>query len=185
MAKNKSFIDNLENFSDSVVKAIYSDAFMKSVENLWFMKMLVNSSFVKWVQSFWKWWFKSVFVFFWWFSIVVWLIGCVAFIVSLIISMLSFSFFVIFSNIVNFLLCFACIIYWIWTIKFKKRFPFITLLTLLLSIISYTLWAFQPIFGVSYFQLYPVWVIISIAILILLSAVSYAVVLKNKNLFVN
>ena len=169
-----------ENFSDSIVNMFYSDSLVKKIESLDFMKSLIDSAFIKAINDFWKGWFKQVFVFFWYLSVIFWVIS---FLMDL--SYL-FSIFWYFNSIITTILwiwfSFLAVIWGIWMIKFKKRFPFIMLVTFIYKIIYFI--SLNFFYSSMYYYTWGM-SIGSIVISTLLFVIWYALILKNKDLFKN
>ncbi len=170
------FISKWEKISDKIVSLFYVEAFVKSVENIEFIKMLVWSTFIKSINDFWKWWFKQVFVFLWYLSIIFWLIG----LISNIRYLLDFLWYIrwMIPVILQMIMFVVLIITWFWMIKFKKWYSFVVLVWYVWQIITvfsspvYSFWYG----GISIFSLL-IWLAIFL--------VWYALIIKNKELFKN
>jgi hypothetical protein len=174
----ESFMGTWEGFSDKFVAIFYNESLVKSIENLDFMKKLMNSSFIKALQDFWKGWFKQVFIFLWYLAIIFWLISIVLYILDLFDSFRYFRWMI--SIILSISMSFLSVITWFWMIKFKKRFPFMALISYIGQIIVYVV--FNP-YGHMYYSRGS-----SIGYIIfsfLFFIIWYALILKNKDLFKN
>ena len=184
MSKEKDTLNDVtqksENFSDKIVGMFYSESCVKKIESLDFMKSLIESSFIKGINDFWKGWFKQVFVFLGYLSVIFWVI---AFLMDL---KYLFGIFWYLNWVISVVLWMGFsilwIISWIWMIKFKKRFPFVTLVTFVYQII-YSL-ALNLFFSSIYY--YNWWMSFwSMIISTLIFVIWFAIILKNKDLFKN
>ncbi len=187
MEENKKvseITDKLWNICDAIVKPIYSENLVKKVEELPFMKSLMESGFVKAIEDFWKWWFKWVFVFFWWLAIILWPIAMIMFIFE--ITKYSSVPYLIY-NILQIVASFLTFLLWVSMVKFKKYYPFLVIISLIMNIINYL---FMAYINVAYNPLITFWAvivstIIGLAIGLGLFAVAFAIILRNKSLFKN
>jgi len=184
MPKEKDTLNDVtkksENFSDKIVGMFYSESLVKKIESLDFMKSLIESSFVKGINDFWKGWFKQVFVFLGYLSVIFWVI---AFLMDLKMLFGNFRYFN--SSIIVILwmmFSFLAVIGGIWMIKFKKRYPFVVLVTFIYQIIYFTVLNF--FFSFMYYYVWWMW-FGTMIISALLFVIWYAILLKNKDLFKN
>ncbi len=184
MGKENDTLNNVtnksESVSDNIVGMFYSESLVKKIESLDFMKSLIESGFIKGLNDFWKGWFKQVFIVFWYLSIIFWLLG---FLMDL---KLLFGTFRYFNSTISVVLwmgfSFLAVISWIWMIKFKKRYPFIVLITFIYQII-YTI-SLNFFFSSMYY--YTGWTGIgSLIIWAVFFVIWFALILKNKDLFKN
>lgn len=172
-----------ETISDNIVWKIYNKWLVEKIESLDFIKTLVKSSFIKAIQGFWEGWFKQIFVFFWYVSIIFWAISVLIGIVWL-FNVLSSIWFLI-SALVWICLSLISIIVWFWMVKFKQWYPFVVLIQwaayLLSTVVSFIVMN-------SYYR-WLVWVwslsglLVNIWIFLAIYTVFFALVLKNKELF--
>lgn len=170
------FISKWEKISDKIVSLFYVEAFVKSVENIEFIKILVWSTFIKSLNDFWKWWFKQVFVFLWYLSIIFWLIG----LISNIKYLLDFLWYVrwMIPVVLQMIMFVVLIITWFWMIKFKKWYSFVVLV--------WYVWQIITVFTSPVFSFWYGWVsIFSLLIWLAIFLVWYALIIKNKELFKN
>ncbi len=187
-------LDNAMNVLDEkvsmVVEKIYNENLVSSIENLEFMKKLVNSGFIKAINDFGKGWFKQVFVILWYIWIVMWAFTVITSILSLFKFYNAHRYYILFYllTIVSSILY---LVWWVGMVKFKKWYPFVVILSLLvnLSIQILSAFALKIIWGSAYYG----WAInvaygsllVSIAIGLWLWAIAFALILKNKALFKN
>ncbi len=167
---------------------------IKKIESQYLMKSLIDSAFIKWLNDFWKWWFKWVFIFFWYLLIIFWLLG-VLMDIRLIFRMFRFfdsNVFLelwgqfLYSSITNVLwmfYSFLAIISWIWMIKLKKWYPFMVLVTFIYKIIY--IFCLNFFFARMYFDYWWWMWFRSIIIWAIFFIIWYALILKNKDLFKN
>lgn len=184
MSKEKDTLNDVtnksENFSDKVVGMFYSEALVNKIESMDFMKNLINSSFIKGINDFWKGWFIKVFVFFWYLSVIFWVIWL------LMDLKMLFGNFRFFNSTILVILwmvfSFLAVIWGIWMIKFKKRYPFVVLVSFIYQIIYSIVLNF--FFTSMYYHVWwmGIW---SMIISALLFVIWYAILLKNKDLFKN
>lgn len=168
-----------EKISDNFVSIFYSESLVKSIENLEFMKSLINSSFIKWLNDFWKGWFKQVFVFFWYLAIIFWLISVVLDVLNL-FDMFRYVRWLI-SIALQIVMALLTVITWFWMIKFKKWYPFIVIVSYVWQVIvtlAFPIYAYGYWFGRGSSIGY-------IVFSLLLFIIWYALILKNKELFKN
>lgn len=184
MPKEKDTLNDVtqksENFSDKIVGMFYSESFVKKIESLDFMKSLIESSFIKGINDFWKGWFIKVFVFLGYLSVIFWVIG---FLMDLKMLFGTFRYFNSSITVILWMVfSFLAVIWGIWMIKFKKRYPFVVLITFIYQII-YTI-CLNFFFSTMYYYSWWMW-IWSMIISAVLFVIWYAILLKNKDLFKN
>lgn len=173
-----AFLDKGEKLSDNIVSTFYNDSLVKKIESMEFMKKLINSSFIGAIQDFWKWWFKQVFVFFWYLAIIFWLISLLIDVIDLFGSFRYFRW--LLSIILWIVVSWLTVVIWFWMIKFKKWFPFLSLVLYVFQILAYLV--FNP-YGSMYYSRWDSvgYIIFSVLFFI----VWYALILKNKEMFNN
>jgi hypothetical protein len=159
------------------VSLFYNESLVKSIESLDFMKKLIKSSFITWLQNFWKGWFKQVFIFFGYVSIIFWLVSIVIWVFDL----LDYRYFRwLVSVILSLVMAIISVVSWFWMIKFKVRYPFIVLLSfvwqVIVALIPNQYWYMYYSRGSS------IWTIL---FSLLFFMIWYALILKNKELFIN
>ncbi len=174
-----NFIQKWEKLSDNLVKGFYNESLVKKIESLDFMKSLIGSSFLQAIQSFWKWWFKQVFIFFWYLAIIFWILGALMQIFSIFNSFVYIKW--LLFDILSIGMSLLVIIIWFWMIRFKTWYPFIVIISFFYQIIFSI---FSSLYASIYY--YPlsslIWYII---ISCLFFIVWFALILKNKELFHN
>ena len=183
MANKKISFDKImtkwECISDKIVSVFLTDKLVNKVESLDFMKKLVKSSFINSLQKFWKGWFKQIFIIWGYLSIIFGLITILGGFFSLLrLYMIPAT-----ISIISWLII---LVMWFWAIKFKKWYPFVTLIQWLIYLILLLLSYFINSFYVSGpFSLRPsfVWLFINIIVFLAIFIVYYALILKNKWLF--
>jgi hypothetical protein len=145
-----------------------------------FMKSLIESSFIKGINDFWKGWFIKVFVFLWYLSVIFWIIW---FLMDLKMLFGTFRYFNSSITVILWMVfSFLAVLGWIWMIKFKKRYPFVVLVTFVYQIIY--LIALNFFFTSMYY--YTWWMGVgSMIISAWLFVIWFAIILKNKDLFKN
>lgn len=169
-----------ENISDKIVWMFYSESLVKKIESLDFMKSLIDSAFIKWLNDFWKGWFIKVFVFFWYLSILFWLLG---FLMDIKLLFGSFRYFNSAVSVVLWMwFSFLAVIWGIWMIKFKKRYPFVVLITFIYQIIYII--SLNFFYSSIYYYVWGRW-IWSVVIWAIFFVIWFALILKNKDLFKN
>lgn len=177
------FIKSLESFSDSVIKPIYSEVIMQKFDNSGILKWFANSWFINALQNFWKGWFKKVFVIFGWLIIVLGLFNAIMYALILI-----FTFYL--QSLIAILLWILSVIVWVWIVRFKKWYWFIVIVSFVLGLINliYSYFAYPSVmrFFFSWWQMLSLYTfIVSFLFSILFFIIHYALIIKNKELFVN
>lgn len=173
-----TFLSKWEKLSDSIVALFYNETLVNKVESLDFMKKLINSSFIASLQDFWKWWFKSIFIFFWYLAIVFWLLS---FVIEIFDLFGSFRYYRWLLSIILWMgMSILFVINWFWMIKFKSRYPFVFLITYIYKVLFYL------IFDNYWYMYYWAWSSVGYLLFSLLFFILwYALILKNKELFKN
>lgn len=173
-----AFMGKGEKMSDNVVSIFYNESLVKSIESIDFMKKLIESAFIKWLNDFWKWWFKQVFIFFGYLAIIFWLISIVLDVFNLLDSFWYLRGLI--GVILSILMSILTVITWFWMIKFKKWYPFIVLLSYIGQIIVSVV--FNPYGYMYYSRGSTIWYVV---FSLLFFVVWFALILKNKELFKN
>lgn len=176
--ETNGFMDTLEKSSDNIVDMFYNESLVKSIESQDFIESLVKSSFIWKLQDFWKGWFKQVFVFFGYLSVI---FGIISLLMNL-VSMFGYMMYImgILYVVLWIGMSILSVIVWVWMIKFKKRYPFMVLFCFAYQMIYYII--FSSYWTMVYYPWgSPVWYVV---VWIFFFIVFYALVLKNKDLFV-
>lgn len=187
-------LDNAMNVLDEKVSMIvdkfYNEALVTKIENLDFMKKLVASGFIQAINDFGKGWFKQVFIILGYIGIV---FGAFTVITSLITLSKTFSihwYYVLYS-VLAIIMALLNVAWWVGMVKFKKWYPFVVILSLVVGISIQILSAFalKIIWGSSYLggaiNVAYGNMLFGIAIGLVLWGIAYALILKNKALFKN
>lgn len=178
-----NFMGTWEKMSDNFVSMFYSEWLVKSIEWLEFMKSLVKSSFIEALQSFWKGWFKQVFVFFWYLAIIFWLISIVKDVLDLLNTLWYMRGMI--SVILSIVSSCLMVITWFWIIKFKKWYPFMAIVSYIVQMVVYLTFPMMYGYWVGFSYYYSSSSIWSIVVSLWFFIVWLALIFKNKELFKN
>ncbi len=174
----KWLMEKWEQIGDKIVSKLHDDGLVSKVESLDFMKALIKSPLIRWLDSFGKSWFKQVFIFLGYASVIFWAIFVLLWLMGILASRGMLSAFL--SSIVMILLALVSMIAWIWMVKFKKWYPFVFIVQGW-TYLAYIILDYISTYSIPWFAYRHIFMETWLALAMLI--ISFALILKNKELF--